>query len=133
MNARLRDRQMASESRRSSILPLTLDAVGVSLGGQALLADVNLEFAHGAPTVVLGPNGAGKTLLLKLCHGLMAPSRGVVRWADMHAARRSDAQAMVFQRPVLLRRSVAANVRYAMRVAGVDRARRRQRLESAAP
>ncbi len=122
---------MATEALRPSILPLTLDAVGVRLGGQTLLADVNLEFARGAPTVVLGPNGAGKTLLLKLCHGLMTPSRGVVRWADAQTARRCDAHAMVFQRPVLLRRSVAANVRYAIRVAGVDRAQRRRRLDEA--
>ncbi len=49
-------------------------------GGQALIDGVDLAVAAGRRTVVLGPNGAGKSLLLRLLHGLIAPTAGVVEW-----------------------------------------------------
>jgi tungstate transport system ATP-binding protein len=51
-------------------------------------------------------------------HGLIAPTRGSVAWGES-GAMRSSTQAMVFQRPVLLRRSAAANVRHALALVGV--------------
>lgn len=116
---------------RSSLLPLVLEGVSFAAGKQVLLRNVDLAFANGTTTVVLGPNGAGKTLLIKLCHGLLQPTSGSLRWSNPAAARRRDAQAMVFQRPILLRRSVAANIHYALRVARVPRAERGHRLEEA--
>jgi tungstate transport system ATP-binding protein len=78
----------------------------------------------------MGPNGAGKSLLLRLLHGLLRPSAGQVRWNGRppdRAVRRR--QAMVFQKPVLLRRSAAANVAYALRVhGGLSGTERRQRV-----
>ncbi len=102
-----------------SILPLRLERVGYRAGGTALLADVDLSVSAGRRLVILGPNGAGKSLLLRLCHGLIRPDSGRVLWArpDMASAR----QAMVFQRPVLLRRSVRANLRHALSVARIER------------
>lgn len=83
--------------------------------------DIDLELAPDSLTVVMGPNGAGKSLLLRLLHGLIRPTSGEVYWGgrplDESLRRR---QAMVFQRPVLLRRSVAANIRFVMRLRGVD-------------
>ena len=89
-------------------------------GGAELLA-VDLAIHAGGPTVILGPNGAGKSLLLRLLHGLVRPTAGRVERAGAR-------QAMVFQRPVLLRRSVAGNVAYALRAAGVPRRERPARL-----
>lgn len=103
-----------------TILPLTLDGVGFAAGGRTLLEGVSLCLEAGSRTIILGPNGAGKSLLLRLCHGLLAPSAGSVRWSG-GAGRR---QAMVFQRPVLLRRSVLANVRYVLALHGVPWGRR---------
>lgn len=100
-----------------TILPLKLDGVWFKThangkpDGMALIKDLNLEITAGPRTVIIGPNGAGKSLLLRLCHGLLTPSNGAVQWADAPARTR---QAMVFQRPVMLRRSVGANIDYAL-------------------
>jgi tungstate transport system ATP-binding protein len=113
----------------ASILPLRLEGVGYAAGGAALLAGIDLTVRVGRRLVVLGPNGAGKSLLLRLCHGLIAPTEGLVRWALPERAAR--AQAMVFQRPVLLRRSARANLAHALALAGLPRAVRRARCDAA--
>jgi tungstate transport system ATP-binding protein len=81
------------------------------------------------PTVLLGPNGAGKSLTLRLCHGLLTPSAGRVRWAAQSGSAKRHA--MVFQKPIMLRRSVAANVAHALAAAGVSREERGQRVTAA--
>ena len=113
-----------------SILPLSAEGLGFSAGGVEILRDVSLKITAGAPTLLIGANGAGKSVLLRLLHGLLKPSAGRVFWAmpTEHAARR---QAMVFQRPVLLRRSVLANTLYPMALAGVVREERDARAEEA--
>src|SRR6185503_17247910 len=63
------------------ILPLTLDRVGLAIGGHAILDDVSATIPRGTRTLILGPNGAGKSTLLRICHGLLAPTAGQVRWA----------------------------------------------------
>ncbi len=113
-----------------TILPLEARNLGFAAGGVRILSDVSLSLAHGAPTIIVGPNGAGKSVLLRLLHGLLAPTEGEVVWAGCRddAARR---QAMVFQRPVLLRRSARANVIYPLRLAGVPAAQREARAAQA--
>lgn len=106
----------------ASILPLTLDRAGYAVGGKALLSDISLTVRPGRRLVVMGANGAGKSLLLRLCHGLIDPTDGQRRWAD--GSTRAEAQAMVFQRPVMLRRSVAANLDYPLALKGLPRDRR---------
>lgn len=101
--------------------PALLSASGVSFkaGGQRLINDLDLDIHADRLTVILGQNGAGKSLLLRLFHGLLKPSTGEIRWhgRPLDRAGRS-AQAMVFQRPVMLRRSVRANLRFALAVRG---------------
>lgn len=108
-----------------SILPLRLENVYYAPQGVPLIDNVNLTLNAGDRTVVLGPNGAGKSLLQRLCHGLIAPTSGRVVWSDDHADTVRDAQAMVFQRPVLLRRSVAANVDFGLKLRGVSKPQRK--------
>ena len=110
----------------ASILPGGLEDVSYAVGGQTLVEGITLTLEKGPLTVILGANGAGKTLTLRLAHGLVSPTRGKVTWQGRDAGRR---QAMVFQRPVLMRRSVAANIDFAMKLHGLDRAERQARLE----
>jgi tungstate transport system ATP-binding protein len=115
----------------ASRAPPALEAEGlrVVLGGHRALDGVDLAWNGESRVAVLGPNGAGKTVLLRTLHGLLTPDEGRVLWNGT-AVRPAD-QAMVFQRPVLLRRSAAANVEYALAVRGIARAERRERARAA--
>ncbi|PIV72409.1 MAG: ABC transporter ATP-binding protein [Rhodocyclales bacterium CG17_big_fil_post_rev_8_21_14_2_50_68_7] len=117
-------------AQRRRLLPLVLDRVGFDAGGRAILAGIDARIEAAVRTVILGPNGSGKSLLMRICHGLLAPTRGAVRWSGPDA-RRPGVQAMVFQRPVLLRRSALANVSYALKLAGIGRAARETRARAA--
>ncbi|MBW2275655.1 MAG: ATP-binding cassette domain-containing protein [Deltaproteobacteria bacterium] len=112
----------------SSILPLELRDVSYGVREQLLLKAIRLRLEAGGMSVILGPNGAGKSLTLRLAHGLIEPTSGRVCWLGAGAAEAALRQAMVFERPVLLRRSAAANVDYALALHGVGRAARRLRV-----
>jgi tungstate transport system ATP-binding protein len=114
-----------------AILPLRLGEVSFETGGKRLIDRVSLVLEAGARSIVLGPNGAGKSLLLRLCHGLIEPTAGRVDWEGPGATDARLHQAMVFQRPVLLRRSAAANVDYALALRGHSRSARRPLVEEA--
>jgi len=104
----------------ASDLPILFDGVSLFVRDLVILDRVNLMLTAGAPTVLIGPNGSGKTTLLRLAMGLIAPTSGRVTWAgrdDLPPERR----AIVFQRPAMLRRSAAGNVRYALAAASVPR------------
>lgn len=103
---------------------ITLDALRYDAGDRTLIRDVSLRIEAGRRTLILGPNGAGKSVLMRLMHGLIEPSAGRILW---NGGSGRPAQAMVFQRPVMLRRSVLDNVIYALDLAGVPAAARRAR------
>ncbi|MFM1891595.1 MAG: hypothetical protein RLZ44_672 [Pseudomonadota bacterium] len=114
------DTGVAVAPRATDLLPLAVQSLSYVVKGKTLLQDVNLEIGPGKVTVMMGPNGAGKSLLLRLLHGLIEPSSGRILWGGQPlqpSTRRR--QAMVFQRPVLLRRSVAANIQFALKTRGV--------------
>lgn len=96
----------------STSLPLVLEHVGFASGGVEILKDFSLTLHQGLPTILLGPNGAGKSVFLRLCHGLLQPTAGDIRTGNVAAS--TERTALVFQRPVMLRRSVIANIVYAM-------------------
>jgi len=106
------------------MLPLALENVSYAVDGKAILDQVTVEIGAGPRTVILGPNGAGKSVLMRICHGLLAPTSGCVRWLGANGSRR---QAMVFQRPVMLRRSVLGNAMYGLKLAGLARGERELR------
>ncbi len=97
-------------------------------GGKRLIDGIDIDIRPGRRTVVMGANGAGKSLLLRLLHGLIRPTAGEVLWQERPLNREGRLrQAMVFQRPVLLRRSVRANLRFALAVRGLTGPERRAR------
>lgn len=108
------------------MLPLELRDVSFAINGRTLIDHVSVEIGAGPRTVILGPNGAGKSVLMRLCHGLLPASAGRIIWRGAGSADGSR-QAMVFQRPVMLRRSALANVVYGLKLAGVSRAERELR------
>jgi tungstate transport system ATP-binding protein len=114
-----------------SLLPLNLDRVVFEARGRRIIDGVSLMLAAGMRTVIVGPNGAGKSVLLRLCHGLLQPTEGRVGWNAPELSGEPRRQAMVFQRPVLLRRSALANITHALAVARVPRRQRRTRAREA--
>jgi len=109
------------------LLPLLLEDVSFVAGGRAIIDRVSCEFTPGPRTVILGANGSGKSVLMRLCHGLLTPTSGRIVWHGSRDETRPRAQAMVFQRPVMLRRSAIGNVTYGLALAGVGRAERDRR------
>jgi tungstate transport system ATP-binding protein len=91
------------------MLPLRMEAVSFL----HVIQPTTLEIEAGPSTLSLVANGAGKSVLMRLMHGLLEPTSGRVAWSA------PGRQAMVFQRPVMLRRSALANVVYALELAGV--------------
>jgi tungstate transport system ATP-binding protein len=96
-----------------SDLPVAFKNASLRVGDVHLLSDIDLVLGTGAPTLLLGPNGSGKSTLLRLAMGLLAPTSGHMTWGGRDAP--GERLAMVFQRPVMLRRTAAANVDYALR------------------
>jgi tungstate transport system ATP-binding protein len=109
------------------VLPLILEDVSFVASGRTIIDSVSCEFAPGPRTLILGPNGSGKSVLMRLCHGLLSPTSGRVVWRGSRDQRRPRAQAMVFQRPVMLRRAAFANVTYGLELAGVAKSARDKR------
>jgi tungstate transport system ATP-binding protein len=107
-----------------SLLPLRLDEVRFEVGSRRIIQGISATLRAGPRTVILGPNGAGKSVLLRLCHGLLAPTAGTIRWYSPELPGAPRRQAMVFQRPVLLRRTALGNVTYALKLAGIPYRRR---------
>lgn len=98
----------------------TLKDVTVQRRGKTILGSITHDLESAGFTIVLGPNGAGKTTLLNVLHGVERLSNGSVTWALRdHAARHE--QAFVFQRPIMLRRTVRQNLAYPLQLLGRDK------------
>lgn len=109
----------SAETTPQHLLPMRARGLTLEIAGKQLVDNVDLNLDAGTITIIMGPNGAGKSLLLRLLHGMIAPTSGSVTWSGAalsEAMRRR--QAMVFQRPVLLRRSVAANIDFVLGLRG---------------
>lgn len=108
---------------------LQVQGLRIRHNGKALLDVADLTLGGPGPTLILGPNGAGKSLLLRCLHGLITPDQGQVLQGRLPLnASHKTRQAMVFQRPVLLRRSVAGNLDFVLRRQGLNRAARKAKI-----
>ncbi len=112
----------AREEAEASVL--AFEEVCITRGGGLVLRDVSFSLAASGVSCVLGPNGAGKSLCLRLAAGLIAPEAGVISRGVAVSQI-----AYVPQRPVLLRRSVRANLAHALRLSGLSWRARRERLD----
>lgn len=110
-------------SHHPPLLPLLAEELTVVRGGRRLIDGVNFTLsASPGITVLLGPNGAGKSLLLQVLTGLLAPDSGTVSWAGQPPSPAlSKRIGYVFQKPVLLRRSVLANVKFSLAATGCSK------------
>ena len=117
----------------ATLLPLEVESLRFEVAGESLIDGVDLEINSSGISVVMGANGAGKSLLLRLIHGLLQPTAGRIRWGGARLdANTRKRQALVFQKPVLLRRSVAANIDFVLTGRGADRSQRRDEILRAA-
>lgn len=110
----------------SSDLPIEFSKVNVDTGSLAILCQISLVIGAGAPTVLIGPNGSGKTTLLRAAMGLVTASSGQITWGRSTQSPPLR-RAIVFQRPVMLRRSALGNLHYALASAEVPRRERQRR------
>ncbi len=105
-----------TEAATAGLLPVTTHRLTFEGGDRKLIDGISLSLEAGPRTIVMGPNGAGKSLLLRLLHGLITPTSGEILWNSAKASEKTRArQAFVFQRPVVLRRSTAANIEFVLR------------------
>jgi len=111
------------------MLPLVVDGASYVVDGKAIVEEVSFAIHDPGLTALLGPNGAGKSSLLKLCHDLLPLSSGSIRWGDAAVREVQQRQAMVFQRPVLLRRSAAENIDHVLKLRGASAAERARVIE----
>ena len=105
---------------------ISLDGVSVRFGDVQALREVTLAVRRGEVVALVGANGSGKTTLLRALHGVVshAGTRSVAPGAPVR-------QAMVFQRPFVLRLSAWNNLRVALWLAGVPRAELALRADAA--
>jgi tungstate transport system ATP-binding protein len=103
----------------TSELPIAFQNVSLLGRSATIVENISLNVASGQPTVLIGPNGSGKSTLIRLGMGLVSPTSGHISWGGRGSV--GERCAMVFQRPVMLRRTAAANVAYALRSDHGDR------------
>lgn len=112
-------------------LPLSIQHLSVAKKGNPLLSNIDLSIETEGVTVILGPNGAGKSLLLRTAHGLEEPNAGSVRWHEIIPLTQDSWRAFIFQKPVLLRRSVRANLEYVLSLHDVEKSKYSQLVQEA--
>jgi tungstate transport system ATP-binding protein len=103
-----------------------LEDLSYRVGQRSIIDALTLRPSERGRTIVLGPNGAGKSVLLRLCLGLITPTSGCVRW-NPEAQGRPMRRCLVFQRPVMLRRSAVDNITHALALAGLPKKLRQDR------
>jgi sn-glycerol 3-phosphate transport system ATP-binding protein len=115
---------------------ISIRALTRSYGATPVLHGIDLEIASGEFAVLLGPSGCGKSTLLRLVAGLDQPDAGAIAIAgrDVLGLEPKDRGcAMVFQNYALYpHMTVAENIGYGLRIAGIPKAERRARVEQIA-
>lgn len=104
-------------SQKHELFPLKVENLALEVNGKKLINNLSFKLEANGITALMGPNGAGKSLTLRLLHNLIEKTSGTISWNNQANQKLiQNAQAMVFQKPVLLRRSVIENLRYNLHV-----------------
>ena len=100
-------------------LPICIKDLSLIVDERKILSSLNLSINSDDVTVIMGPNGAGKSIFLKILNGILTPTSGSITWNNKKQFSDTlNTQAFVFQKPILLRRSVIANLDYMDSVLG---------------
>ncbi|QDL91115.1 ATP-binding cassette domain-containing protein [Paroceanicella profunda] len=119
-----------SERRLADLAPVArLSGARVLRGGETLIDGLTLSVPARGVLALMGPNGAGKSLTLRLLAGLVRPQAGQADWDGAPLPPRPKV-ALVFQRPVMLRRSVRGTLTHALATYGVPRRERAARCDA---
>lgn len=116
---------LAPRDRFDNYLPIRFQGVHLKFSNREIYADLNLEIGGQGITTLMGPNGAGKSLILRMLAGLIQADQGLIVYGTSTELPAGQI-GFVFQRPVLLRRSVLDNLLHALAIAGVDGALRHE-------
>lgn len=109
------DASQRQDMESQPLFPLVASGLLFADRGRTLIDNLSLTLEGRGITGIMGPNGAGKSLLLRLLHGLLKPNTGTIVWGRQPLDNKVRArQAMVFQRPTMLRRSAADNLRFVL-------------------
>ena len=97
------------------MFPLRVVDIVINIKSKRLIGPINLQIEQNGISILLGANGSGKTTLLEALHGLRKLSAGTVEWAISHSLAAKE-QSFVFQSPIMLRRTVAENLAFPLKV-----------------
>ena len=110
-------------------LPIYIKDLSLILDERKILSSLNFSINSDDITVIMGPNGAGKSIFLKILNGILTPTSGCITWNNKKQFSDTlNTQAFVFQKPILLRRSVIANLDYMDSVLGYKKKISKDRL-----
>ena len=102
------------------MFPLRVTDVKINIKSKRLIGPINLEIEQNGISILLGANGSGKTTLLEALHGLRKLSAGKVEW-NISNSQAAAEQAFVFQSPIMLRRTVAENLAFPLKVRRISK------------
>ena len=109
-------------STRQRSYSVSVEGVSLDRGGRRILDHASLTVDTPGITAIIGPNGAGKSSLLAVMAGLLEADSGNRRFNDPAGEVAAITRiGFMLQRPVLLRRSLTANLCFAMDAAGIAR------------
>ena len=115
--------------KNRNCLPICIKDLSFFLDEKKILSSINLSINSDDVTVIMGPNGAGKSIFLKILNGILTPTSGCITWnGKKQFSETLNMQAFIFQKPILLRRSVIANLDYMDSVLGYKKKISKDRL-----
>ncbi len=127
------DQITAERSKRiARCSPVCFSNVSLTIDGKPVIRNINCKLDGVGKTVILGSNGAGKSLFLRLMAGLMMPSEGDITCeGERLQDKRGLYHSLVFQSPVLLRRTASQNIAFVLGQQKLSRAETRKRTKTA--